>query len=387
MTSLTRRELAASCGALIVGGFDGPQAPREFLARIRSGHLGGVILFARNIEDPPQVAELCRELHAAAPADRPLWISVDQEGGRVQRLRAPLALWPPMARLGAIDDEPLTRCVGAAIGDDLRALGIDIDFAPVLDVVDNAENTVIADRAFGSDAATVARHGVALARGLADAGVIACGKHFPGHGGPIGDSHLDLPCDSRPWAAFDAQDLLPFTAAIAAGVPLLMVAHVVYPDLDATSLARPIDETMGERLRQGIVVSPEESPATFSEAICTGLLRERLGFEGVLVSDDLEMGAITRHGAVDEAALLALYAGIGLFLVCHRAALQEATRERFIRAIEGDEKAALAVAQSLDRLDGLRARHEPSPHLSGPDLAAAVDSTRHAALLARLMLV
>ena len=386
MSSQTRRELAASCGALIVGGFDGHQAPREFLARIRSGHLGGVILFSRNIEDPPQVAELCRELHAAAPADRPLWISVDQEGGRVQRLREPLALWPAMARLGAINDETLTRRVGAAIGTDLRALGIDIDFAPVLDVVDNAENTVIADRAFGADAATVARHGVALARGLADAGVIACGKHFPGHGGPIGDSHLDLPCDLRSRTAFDAQDLIPFTAAIAAGVPLLMVAHVVYPDLDATSGARPMDGTMGQGLRQGSTLSEEGSPATFSEAICRGLLRERLGFEGVLVSDDLEMGAITRHGAVDEAALLALYAGIDLFLVCHRADRQEATREGFIRAVEGDAIVAAALARSLARLDGLRARHAPPPHLSGADLAAAIDPARHAALLARLVL-
>ena len=353
--------LAEQVGRLLFVGFDGLDAPQELLTRIARGQVGGVILFSRNIDSPGQVSELVQRLHAAAPAEHRLFVSVDQEGGRVQRLRAPLCEWPPMARLGAIDDLQLTEAVGRGLGEDLRLLGFDIDFAPVLDVVDNAENTVIGDRAFGATAEAVAAHGVAFARGLASSSVLACGKHFPGHGGPVADSHHVRPQDDRDASALE-RDLVPFRAAIAADLPLLMVAHVVYPALDASG------------------------PATFSRAICHDLLRDTLGFEGAVVSDDLEMGAIVGEGAIDEAAHAALRAGIDLFLVCHRLDRQEAVRTRFAKAVRDDEPGLRArVEQALARRAALAARLAPTaPLLQGEALSRALDPLRHAALLARL---
>lgn len=324
-------ELESRCGTLIIGGFEGLAAPAELLERIARGYLGGVILFKRNIEDLAQVRELCRELRAAqAPDTPPLLIAIDQEGGRVQRVGAPLPAWPPMKLLGVVDDVELTRRVGQAIGRDLRALGFDLDFAPVLDVVDNSENTVIGDRSFGGDPELVARHGVALAEGLGDVGILACGKHFPGHGGPVADSHEHLPRDCRSQAELERSDLRPFVGAITAQVPLLMVAHVAYP---------------------GIV--GEEVPATFSEVLCTKLLRDVLGFTGVLCSDDLEMGAIADCCSVPDAGIRAVRAGIDLLLVCHLRERQEALRRTLAETLRMDEALRSSVALALTRVERL----------------------------------
>ncbi|PIE18546.1 MAG: beta-N-acetylhexosaminidase [Proteobacteria bacterium] len=330
------------CGELIIGGFDGLEPPREILRRIARGRLGGVVLFARNIAEVAQVRELCRELRAAQPtASPPLLIAIDQEGGRVQRIRAPLPAWPPMALLGVIDDITLTQRVGRAIGGDLRALGLNVDFAPVLDVVDNPTNTVIGDRSFGHDPELVGQHGVALAKGLGEAGILACGKHFPGHGGPVADSHYRLPSDRRAFSCLKREDLRPFADAVRTNVCMLMAAHVAYP-----------------------AITGNDEPATFSEKICRILLREVMGFRGVLCSDDLEMGAITEHGSVAEAGLRAVKAGIDLLLVCHQRDQQEALRERLIRALKVDAAVRSRLERSLERVDRLRA--QASANENGP---------------------
>src|SRR5919198_2714969 len=207
----------------------------------------------------------------------------------------PGIFWPstrPAATLGARGDARLAEALGRAMGRELAAVGIDLDFAPVLDVWSNPRNRVIGDRAFGSDPARVARHALAFARGLARAGVLACGKHFPGHGASVGDSHFVLPRVRRSRRALAAVDLLPFARAIAAGIPALMTAHVLYPALDP------------------------RRPATLSPAICRDLLRHRLGFRGVLFSDDLEMQALAARQTPPRAAVQALQAGCDMLLVC-----------------------------------------------------------------------
>src|SRR5262245_33078381 len=204
MRPVTRtQDLRRQIGQLLWVGFDGPQAPAGLLGRIAAGEVGAAVLFARNLAGPDeivdQLVELNASLHAAAPADAPLLIAVDQEGGRVQRVRSPGTVWPPMLRLGeraAADPAAATALaekVGRALGAELAVLGFDVDFAPVLDVLTNPQNPVIGDRAFAREPGLVARLGGAFARGLAAAGVLPCGKHFPGHGDTALDSHLKLP--------------------------------------------------------------------------------------------------------------------------------------------------------------------------------------------------
>jgi len=193
--------------------------------------LGGVIFFSRNIEAPEQVAELSYDVQSLA-TELPLWVSVDQEGGRVARLKAPFTVWPPMATLGRSGDETLASRFAAALAAELRAVGITLDYAPVLDIHTNPRNPIIGDRALAESADQVARLGAAIVRGLQENGVAACGKHFPGHGDTSVDSHLELPLVEHPPDRIRRVECVPFRAAIAADVAFIMTAHVLVPSLD-----------------------------------------------------------------------------------------------------------------------------------------------------------
>src|SRR5690606_34075683 len=230
------------------------------------GALGGVILFKRNLGTLEEIAELVAAIQDAYPSGVAPLVSIDQEGGRVARLGAPVVKLPPMRALGERDDADLTRRAARVLGAQLLALGIGVDFAPVLDVDTNPANPVIGDRSFGRDPETVIRHALAFAEGLREAGVIACGKHFPGHGDTDLDSHLALPRIAHDRARLDRVELAPFRAA-RGKVPTIMTAHVVFDAIDPSV------------------------PATLSRAVIEGVLRGELGYDGVIVSDDLEMKA------------------------------------------------------------------------------------------------
>ena len=217
---MTLPEFRRACGQLLSVGFDGPTAPAELLTRIARSEVGGVMLFRPNIENPAQVAALVSSLRAASPSDATLVVSVDQEGGRVQRLRAPLTVWPDMGSVAAAGDVQRTRAVGGALGGELAALGIGWNFAPVLDVHTNPRNPVIGNRAFGSRVDAVTDHALAFWRGLHDAGILGCGKHFPGHGDTRTDSHLELPSVAHGDERLRAVELAPFAAAARANVHL-----------------------------------------------------------------------------------------------------------------------------------------------------------------------
>ncbi len=339
-------------GLLLVG-FPGTTADSdEVRARADLG-VGGWIVFGRNVESPGQVASLLRDLRARSGAGL---LAVDQEGGRVARLRAPLTVWPPMGSVGATGSAETARAVGEALADEIAAVGFNLDFAPVLDVNSHAENPVIGDRAFGADAATVTDLGVPFLRGMASVGMAACAKHFPGHGHVDVDSHHGLPvCDLDRDGLED--HLAPFRAAIAAGVPAVMTAHVVYPAVD-----------------------PDRC-ATLSPLWIDGVLRGELGFDGAVLSDDLEMGAIVNELGIGEAALQAVRAGVDGLLICHRLdRMQEAVMA--LRA-EADRDPAFAArcARSLERLAELATRHPPRP--ATPDSLTA-RLGQHEALAASL---
>ncbi len=353
-------DLPAQVGSVMVVGMAGPEADPDLLERITAGRAGGVILFARNILSPAQVARLNATLRQAAPEGRAIFLAVDQEGGRVQRLRAPMTVWPPMARLGQVDDPGLTQEVGRAMGRDLALLGFNLDFAPVLDVVQSQDNTVIGDRSFGADPALVARHGLAFARGLMQGGVLPCGKHFPGHGGPVADSHVALPVERRARAELAQLDWVPFEAFIQAGMPMLMTAHVVFEALDDR--------------RQG----------SLSKAINTDLLRGELGFAGVLVSDDLEMAAISGTRSPGEAALRALLSGVDLLLMCEGAERQLQALDFVVQQAENNEEVRVRVQEAAARVDALRQRIQAPPEVDPESAEEQVLDGVHRKVLARL---
>jgi beta-N-acetylhexosaminidase len=300
--------------------------------------LGGVIFFSRNIEAPEQVAELSHDVQALALSELPLWVSVDQEGGRVARLKAPFTVWPPMATLGRSGDEALAERFAGALAAELRAVGITLDYAPVLDIHTNPKNPIIGDRALAETADMVARLGTAIVRGLQNNGVAACGKHFPGHGDTSVDSHLELPLVEHPPDRIRRVESVPFRAAIAADVAFIMTAHILVPSLD------------------------EERPATLSPRIVSSLLREELGYRGVILSDDLEMKAIAKTYAVPDAAVQAIAAGCDGLLICSGDVdLQAATLEALVRAVEQERIPYKRLEDAQTRL-----RHAKERFLAQP---------------------
>ena len=317
--------LRRQIGQLLIAGFDGEQIPVELRSLVREFGLGGVILFKRNIAEPAQVSELCYEASRLTP-DAPCWVSVDQEGGRVARLKAPFTEWPPMATLGRSGDPRLAERFARALAAELRAVGVTMDFAPVLDVHTNPKNPIIGDRALADKADDVARLGTAIVNALQPGGVAACGKHFPGHGDTSTDSHLELPLVEHPIERLREVEFSPFRAAIEAGVAAIMTAHVLLPALD------------------------EQRPATLSRRIVTGLLREELQFDGLIVSDDLEMKALANEQGVPESAVLAVQAGCDALLICSgRTDVQAAALEALVHALEQDRVGITQIEDSLKR--------------------------------------
>jgi beta-N-acetylhexosaminidase len=333
-----------SIGQLLLGSLPATTIPVELRSLAREFQLGGVTLFGRNIEAPEQVAELSHDLQALA-SDLPLWIAVDQEGGRVARLKAPFTEWPPMAVLGRSGDVTLALRFAAALAAELRAVGITLDYAPVLDIHTNPKNPVIGDRALADNAELVATLGRAIIRGLQDNGVAACGKHFPGHGDTSVDSHFELPVVEHPPDRIRRVEAVPFRGAIQAGVAFIMTAHVLVPSLD------------------------ENKPATLSRRIVYDLLREELGFQGVILSDDLEMKALAATYSVGDAAVQAVAAGCDGVLVC-RASVEDRTSdievqvevlEALIHAVEDEQIPYKRVEDALTRQRRAKERFLASP--------------------------
>lgn len=306
-----RGDVRRAVGHLLICGFDGTAVSAELRELLREARPLGVILFARNIESLEQVCELNRELKSLRPDD-PLLCSVDQEGGRVARLREPATLWPPMREIGRLNDPDLVRRVAGALGRELRALNFDVDYAPVLDVDTNPKNPVIGDRAFGSNPRRVAALGAAFVEGLQAESVGGCGKHFPGHGDTELDSHLALPYVENELGRLREIEWPPFRAAIAAGVGAIMTAHVVVLPLD------------------------EHRPATLSRVVLQHL-RGELGFGGVVVSDDVEMKAVLEHYEPRTIATEGLRAGVDVFLACQRPEVVLELYRGLVRAVEDEE--------------------------------------------------
>ena len=331
--STIRRDI----GQLLIGSLPGTTITPEIRSLAKEFSLGGVILFARNIEAPEQVAEMSVDVQGLATS-LPLWVSVDQEGGRVARLRAPFTEWPPMAVLGRSGDVQLARRFATALATELRAVGVTLDYAPVLDIHTNPKNPVIGDRALAEDAESVGRLGAAIIAGLQENGVAACGKHFPGHGDTSVDSHLELPLVEHPPDRIRRVECVPFREAIRAEVAFIMTAHVLVPSLD------------------------EDKPATLSPRIVQAILRDELGYQGVIVSDDLEMKAIAKTYSVPQAGVEAIAAGCDALLVCSgNVDVQAATLEALVHAVEEEKIPYKRLEDALVRLRRAKERFLTTP--------------------------
>jgi beta-N-acetylhexosaminidase len=319
--NLTSRE---KIGQLFMVGFMGTAVTPDLASFIKEYKPGGVILFSRNLESVEQIVELTNELQRAS-SKWPLLISIDQEGGRVSRLPKGFTIFPPCELIGRCNSTELAYAAAATIAKELKAVGINMNMAPVLDVNSNPDNPVIGDRAFSSVPEEVGEMALVTAAGLQDNKVVACGKHFPGHGDTNADSHKELPVVEASRERLEAIEFPPFRRAAAAGVATMMTAHVLYKCLD------------------------DQLPATLSPAIITHLLREEMRYDGVVLTDDLEMHAIVDHYGVGDAAQRAILAGCDVLLICKE-------RDREIAAFEAVEKAVASGTIDGERLNQSVAR-------------------------------
>lgn len=366
MASITQ-EILEAAGQLLLVGFRGVEAPPESIQNaLKAGEIGGVILFSRNISQGNDSLRTLAALNEALdgcrpPCGTPVFVGVDQEGGRVQRVRKGATRIPPMLEVGKHSDPELAAQVGEVIASELSALGFNVNFAPVLDVLTNPENVVIGDRAFGGEVSVVAEMAGALTRGHHRAGVLPCGKHFPGHGDTFADSHYELPVVAHAPGTLEERELLPFAQAIQAGMPMLMTAHLLIPSLD------------------------EVHPITLSSQGIGRLLREKLEFDGVVITDDLEMKAVADRYEVEEMVELGLMAGVDIFLICHTEEKWRRAFAHLVKMAAESPEARRRVFESAKRVREMKARYLPEARYKVPEgLSSLVGTEAHRALMERV---
>lgn len=289
-------ELRIELGQHFMAGFQGTELTEELRQFFREYKVGNVILFRHNVENQEQLKRLCGDLQACIRESTgyDALIGIDQEGGIVTRLTNDMINIPGAMAIAAAGGPEEAYTAGRMTGRQLRAVGVNFDFAPVMDINCNQDNPVIGVRSYGDTPEQVTAYGTAMLRGLQEEGVLACAKHFPGHGDTNLDSHRSLPCVDKPAEALRQMEFVPFQKAVEAGVAGVMTAHILFPQLE-----------------------PEQVPATMSRRILTGILREEMGFEGLIVSDSVEMAAIDTYYGIERGAAAALQAGVDIVMPCH----------------------------------------------------------------------
>lgn len=351
MSSDTLRE---KIGQLLMVGISGPALTSAEQKRFTAHPPGGILLLGRNLKTPRQIARLTAALQRLAPKGHPLFIAVDQEGGRVSRLPLPFTHFPSAATVGHCHSHEMAYRVGEALAAELSCVGITMNLAPVLDVNTHPQNPAIGDRSYGSSPTLVSSLGLAIIAGLQDHGVIACGKHFPGHGATDADSHKTLPVVPHPLAQMRECDLKPFLHAVSNGLGVVMTAHVLYPKID------------------------KKWPATFSSLILRDLLRGEMCFQGLVLTDDLEMRAVTDHFSVPEAAVKAIRAGADMLLLGGSVATQDAVLKALGDAVASGVLTEERINRSLQRISLITKRHLSAPRPADPtEIKQVVGSPSH----------
>lgn len=294
LTQIMEMTLDEKIGQLFIAGIDGNKyLTQNDISLLRDLKIGGVIFFRKNITDSQQTIDLINQIKSlnSEVGNIPLFLSLDQEGGFVTRLPDEIKKFPSASKIGQINNEKYAYDTAKLMGEIITSLGFNMDFAPVLDVYTNPENTVIRSRSFSSDKDIVAKLGVSTIKGLRDSGVIAVGKHYPGHGDTYEDSHEELPVLSHSYERLMDVELYPFKNAIENGIDAILVSHLFYPQID------------------------NENISTFSKTFLFDILRKELKFRGIIITDDMIMKALTDTNSIPEASLKALKAGVNILLI------------------------------------------------------------------------
>ena len=320
-------------GQLMMIGLEGTTLTPDEAEFIVLHNVGGVCLFSRNYESPEQVYQLCKSIQDLQPrmADKaPLFVSVDMEGGRVQRFKEPFTIWPALEKLGKLGSNSMAFRMGQAMGEELRSVGVNLNFAPCVDVLSNPSNPVIGDRSLGDDPEKVTSLASGLVRGFIKANIIPCAKHYPGHGNTTVDSHLELPVEETDLDTLRERELIPFKKVFRSRIDMVLVAHILFKNIDP------------------------DHPVTFSKKFLQDILRDELRYRGVVVSDDLDMKALAANYTAEEIPVKALQAGIDLPLYCNEPEKPPIAFEALDKALKDKQLSMASIDESYNRIMELK---------------------------------
>lgn len=319
---LDKMSLNEKIGQMVIVGLDGTNLQADARKMIETYKVGGFILYKPNITSAEQTLKFLNQLKKAnQPNPAALWLSTDQEGGRVSRMPEPYLKIPTAKEIGQKNSTAYATGIGQALGEEIKSVGFNLDFAPVMDINSNPNNPVIGDRSYGANADTVINNGTAVLKGIQSEGVAAVVKHFPGHGDTSVDSHLELPVVNKSLKQLEGFELLPFQAAVKQGTDMVMVAHLLIPKIDP------------------------DYPASLSKQMISDLLRDQLGYDGVVITDDLTMGGIVKHYGIAEAAVRSIQAGSDIVLVGHDVERETAV----IKALQNAASSGKLTEQEIDQ--------------------------------------
>jgi beta-N-acetylhexosaminidase len=334
MDRIGQMSLQEKVGQLVMVGIEGYNIDAQVQNMITEDHVGGLILFKQNVKDLQQMLGLIQTLKESNSANQiPLFLSVDEEGGRISRMPADFMKLPSNQEIGQLNDGMLSYQIGQIIGDELRMLGFNMNFAPVLDINSNPDNPVIGDRAFGTHADVVSKLGVETMKGLQSQNIISVVKHFPGHGDTSVDSHIGLPTINHDMDRLNSFELQPFAEAIKNGADAIMIAHILLPQIDP------------------------DHPSTFSKIIISDILRRDLQFDGLVITDDMTMGAITENYDIGQAAVQSINAGSDIILVCHDYDKEAAVIEALLEAAQNGTITPERLDESVYRILALKEKY------------------------------
>jgi beta-N-acetylhexosaminidase len=330
---ITKMSLEDKIGQMILAGISGTTMDTNAKKLISQFHVGGIIFYKSNFETLEQAVQLVNQLKAGNSSTLPLFLGIDQEGGRVTRLPGGLFNFPPNNQIGKVNDPEFSYKIGTLLGHEVKEFGLNLDFAPVLDINSNPNNPVIGDRSFGNNSEIVSTLGIQTMKGIQSQNIIPTIKHFPGHGDTSIDSHLELPIVNKSLMELKVLELIPFERAIDHGADVVMVAHILLPKLDKTN------------------------PASMSKAIISDLLRKQLSFKGVIITDDMTMGAITEHFDIGKAAVESVKAGSDIILVGHDYNNVVKITSSLITAVENGEISEQRLNDSIERIIQLKRKY------------------------------
>lgn len=341
-------------GQLFFVGIEGPKLQKHEEDFIVNNDIGGVVLFSRNVEDPKQIYELTTHLQSLSQkqnSQQPLLIGIDMEGGRVHRLKPPFTKWPALKHLGEVDSTSISFRFAQSMGKELNSVGINLDFAPCIDVLTNPKNEVIGDRSISSDPELVSKHASALVRGYIKSDVLPCAKHFPGHGHTFADSHEELPVSEKSLEELKEIDLSPFQKAIRARIDLLMTCHILFKNIDP------------------------KYPATLSKTFIQDLLKTEYRYRNLVITDDLDMKALRSHFSQQDIPVLALEAGCDMLLYCNEPESHNIGFESVTKALESKALDVKAIQEKIENVKSFK--QKKLTNLTVPSFEESVNIIGH----------